>query len=258
MANHQRLHGRVGLISGTATGIGRAGARLFASEGARLVCIDNNEQLGQATVRQIADEGGEALFVHGDVGQTADVHGAVRLAVERFGKLDLLWSNAAIQVFKNILDTSEAEWDRLIDVNLKGAYLMAHHGLPELVRAGGGTMVITASISSFVAGERSAAYSASKGGLLMLTRALAVDHARQGIRVNCICPGATDTPLQEADMRTRPMPYEEAVRRDMEAHPLGRYATPDEVAKAALFLSCDDSSFTTGSALFVDGGFTAQ
>jgi dihydroanticapsin dehydrogenase len=119
-------------------------------------------------------------------------------------------------------------------------------------------MVITASISSFVAGERSAAYSASKGGLLMLTRALAVDHARQGVRVNCICPGATDTPLQEADMRTRPMPYEEAVRRDMEAHPLGRYATPDEVARAALFLSCDDSSFTTGSALFVDGGFTAQ
>ncbi len=258
MTSQRRLDGRVGLISGTATGIGAAGARLFAREGAALVTIDVNETEGRRTVEAIEAAGGRATLVVGDVSQAPVVRAAVELAVERYGKLDLLWSNAAIQVFKTILDTTEAEWDRLIDVNLKGAYQIAHCGIPELIKAGGGTMVITASISSFVAGERSAAYTASKTGLLGLTRALALDHANAGIRVNCIAPGATDTPLQEADMRARDMAYEEAVRADQEAHPLKRYATPEEVAQAALFLSSSDSSFTTGSTLFVDGGYTAQ
>jgi meso-butanediol dehydrogenase / (S,S)-butanediol dehydrogenase / diacetyl reductase len=258
MTGHGRLGGRVGLVSGTATGIGAAGARLFAREGAALVTIDVNDTEGRRTVEAIEAEGGRALLVVGDVSEAAVVRRAVDLAVERYGKLDLLWSNAAIQCFKTILDTTEAEWDRLIDVNLKGAYQIAHFGIPQLIDAGGGTMVITASISSFVAGERSAAYTASKAGLLGLTRALALDHASAGIRVNCIAPGATDTPLQEADMRARDMPYEDAVRADQQAHPLRRYATPDEVAQAALFLSTSDSSFTTGSTLFVDGGFTAQ
>lgn len=253
-----KLEGRVGLITGTATGIGAAGARRFAREGAALVTIDVNEAAGRQTVADIEAAGGRALFMPGDVADGAVVRSAVDLAEERFGRLDLLWSNAAIQVFKTIVDTSEAEWDRLIDVNLKGAYQIAHHGIPALVRAGGGTIVITASISSFVAGERSAAYTASKAGLLGLTRALALDHARDGIRVNCIAPGATDTPLQEADMRARDMAYEAAVAADKEAHPLKRYATSDEVANAAVFLSCDDSSFTTGSTIFVDGGYTAQ
>ena len=202
--------------------------------------------------------GGHATLVVGDVSDASVVRAAVELAVQRYGQLDLLWSNAAIHNFKTILDTTEAEWDRIIDVNLKGAYQIARFGIPQLIKAGGGTMVITASISSFVAGERSAAYTASKAGLLGLTRALAIDHAAAGIRVNCIAPGATDTPLQEADMRTRDMPYEDAVRADQEAHPLKRYATPEEVAQAALFLSSSESSFTTGSTLFVDGGFTAQ
>lgn len=258
MTTQGRLDGRVGLITGTATGIGAAGARLFAREGAVLVTIDVNEAEGLRTVEAIEADGGRATLVVGDVSNAAVVRSAVDLAVERYGKLDLLWSNAAIQVFKTIIDTTEEEWDRLIDINLKGAYQVAHLGIPQLIKAGGGTMVITASISSFVAGERSAAYTASKAGLLGLTRALALDHAKAGIRVNCIAPGATDTPLQEADMRARDMPYEEAVRADQEAHPLKRYATPEEVAQAALFLSSSESSFTTGSTLFVDGGFTAQ
>lgn len=258
MAYEGRLHGRVGLITGTATGIGAAGARLFASEGASLVTIDINETAGRETVADIQAAGGRAIFVHGDVADARVVASAVAVAVETYGKLDLLWSNAAIQVFKTILDTTESEWDRLIAVNVKGAYQVAHLGIPELIRAGGGTIVITASISSFVAGERSAAYTASKAALLGLTRALALDHARDRIRVNCVAPGATDTPLQEADMRSRSIPYDEAVQADKDAHPLKRYATPLEVAEAALFLSSDASSFTTGSTIFVDGGFTAQ
>jgi NAD(P)-dependent dehydrogenase (short-subunit alcohol dehydrogenase family) len=253
-----RLADRVGLISGTATGIGAAGARLFASEGAALVTIDMNAAGGRETVSDIDAAGGRALFFQGDVSDARVVSGAVDAAVRQFGKLDLLWSNAAIQVFKTILDTSESEWDRLMAVNVKGAYQMAHLGIPELIKAGGGTVVITASISSFVAGERSAAYTASKAALLGLTRALALDHAQHGIRVNCVAPGATDTPLQEADMRARAMPYEDAVRADQAAHPLKRYATPLEVAEAALFLSSPASSFTTGSTIFVDGGYTAQ
>ncbi|HZS90649.1 MAG TPA: glucose 1-dehydrogenase [Chloroflexota bacterium] len=252
-----KLAGRVGLITGTATGIGRAGALLFAREGAALVTLDVNEERGRQTVAEIAAAGGRATFVHGDVARAADVERAVRTAVQEHGKLDLLWSNAGIPVFKTIVETTEEEWDRIVDVNLKGSYLVARFGIPELQRAGGGTMVLTASVSSVIGARRWAAYCATKGGVLMLCRAMALDYADQNIRINCICPGSTDTPLQEADMRSRDIPYEQAVREDKAAHPMNRYGTPDEVARAALFLSCDDSSFTTGSALFVDGGLTA-
>jgi NAD(P)-dependent dehydrogenase (short-subunit alcohol dehydrogenase family) len=254
----RRLEGRVGLISGTASGIGRAGSLLFSAEGASLVTLDVDEKGGRATVEAVEASGGRAVFVHGDVSRAADVERAVETAVSVYGKLDLLWSNAGIPVFKTVVDTSEDEWDRLIDVNLKGSFLIAHHGLPELVRAGGGTMVITASTSSFAGAERWAAYCASKGGLVMLCKAMAVDHARDNIRINCVCPGAVDTPLQEADLRQRGGSYEEAVRADRAAHPMNRFATPEEIARAALFLASDDSTFMTGSALIVDGGFLAQ
>lgn len=253
-----KLAGRVGLISGTATGIGRAGALLFAREGAALVTLDVNEEQGRQTVAEIQAAGGRATFVHGDVSSAADVERAVRAAVEMYGKLDLLWSNAGIGVFKNIVDTTEEEWDRIVGVNLKGAYLIARFGIPELLRAGGGTYVLTASVSSFVGGKEWAAYCATKGGVLMLCKAMALDYAEQNVRINCVCPGSTDTPLQEADMRRRTIPYEQAVREDKAAHPMNRYARPEEVARVALFLSCDDSSFTTGSAVVVDGGLTAQ
>jgi len=255
----EKLRGRVGLITGTATGIGRAGALLFAREGAALVTMDVNDKLGRQTAAAVEAAGGRAIFVHGDVAKAADVERAVRAAVDTYGKLDLLWSNAGIGVFqRTIPQTTLEEWDRLLAVNLTGAFHVAKYGIPELLRAGGGTVVFTASISSVAGAEKWAAYCATKGGVLMLCRAMALDHARQNIRLNCVCPGSTDTPLQEADMRSRPKPYQEAVREDQAAHPMNRYATPEEVAKAALFLSCDDSSFTTGSAIFVDGGFTAM
>jgi NAD(P)-dependent dehydrogenase (short-subunit alcohol dehydrogenase family) len=254
-----KLDGRVGLLTGTATGIGRAGATLFASEGAALVTLDNNEEEGRRTVEGIEKTGGRAVFVHGDVSKPADVERAVATAIDRYGKLDLVWSNAGVGVFKTIPETEIDEWDYIVGVNLKGAFLVGKYAIPELIRAGGGTVVITGSVNSFVADRQWAAYCATKGGVLMLARAMALDHAPENVRVNCVCPGSVDTALQERWLRARSgLAYSDAVAADQAAHPLGRYATAEEVARAALFLSCGDSAFTTGSAVMVDGGLTAQ
>lgn len=254
----RKLEGRVALISGISTGLGRAGALLFAREGAVVVGLDVDADGAAATVAEMVDGGGAGAVATGDASRSEDVQRAVREAMDRFGKLDLLWANAGIGVFKDVVDTTEAEWDRIVGVNLKGAYLMAHFGIPALRRAGGGTVVLTASTSAVVGSPRWAAYCATKGGMLMLCRAMALDHAGDGIRVNCVCPGSIDTPLLQQDMRSRGVPIEEAIEQDRGAHPMNRIGRPDEVARAALFLSCDDSSFTTGSALFVDGGYAAQ
>jgi NAD(P)-dependent dehydrogenase (short-subunit alcohol dehydrogenase family) len=252
-----KLAGRVGLMTGAATGIGRAGALLFAQEGAAMVLLDVNAADGQAVADEIVRDGGRATFVHGDVTSAADVQGAVSVATETYGKLDLVWANAGIPVFKTIVDTTEEEWDRIVDVNLKGMFLVSKYSIPQLIAAGGGTLVLTASCSSFVGAKRWSAYCATKGGVLMLTRAMALDYAEQNVRINCVCPGSVDTPLLHAEMRTKSVPPEEALREDAAAHPMNRHARPEEIARAALFLSCDDSSFSTGSALVVDGGYTA-
>ena len=214
-ADGQRLRGRVGIITGAASGIGAASAD--------------------------------------------DVTRAVRTATERFGKLDLLWANAGTGVAKTAPETTLEEWNRVLAVNLTGAFLLAKYRIPELAACGGGTMVITGSANSFAADRSWAAYCASKGGLLMLCRALALDHAADGIRVNIVCPGSVTTPLHEDWLRGRPggRPLPEIREEDRAAHPLGRFADPAEVARAALFLSSAESSFTTGSPLLVDGGVTA-
>jgi len=254
-----KLAGRAGLITGMASGIGRAGAELFAREGAAVVAMDVDAAAGQKAVEDIAQQGGRAVFHNGDAADPADVRAAVARAVDTFGRLDLVWANAGVNVFKNVVDTTEDEWDRLIDVNLKGCFLAAKYSIPEMIRAGGGTIVFTGSVNSFVGDPGAPAYCASKGGILMLARAVALEYADRGIRVNCLCPGSTDTPFQEAALRAIPdESYEDLVRQEHAAIPLGRYATPAEVAKAALFLSCDDSSFITGSALTVDGGYTTK
>jgi NAD(P)-dependent dehydrogenase (short-subunit alcohol dehydrogenase family) len=254
-----KLAGRVGLLTGMASGIGRAGAELFAREGAAIVAMDVDAVAGEKNVADITQHGGRAVFHHGDAAAAADVRTAVALAVEVFGHLDLVWANAGVNVFKNIVDTTEDEWDRLIDVNLKGCFLAAKYAIPELIRAGGGTVLFTGSVNSFVGDPGAPAYCASKGGILMLARAVALEYADDRIRVNCLCPGSTDTPFQEAALRAIPeSDYEDLVRQEHAAIPLGRYATAAEVAKAALFLSSDDSSFVTGSALMVDGGYTTK
>ncbi len=222
-----RLRGRVGLITGAASGIGAAGAELFAAHGAALVLVDTDAAGGERRAAAIAAGGGRAVFVAGDAASAGDISRAVRVAVDRFGKLDLLWANAGIGVAKTVPEMTVEEWTRVLDVNLTGASW--------------------------------AAYCASKGGLLMLCRALALDHADDGIRVNIVCPGSVATPLHEAWLRGRPggRPLAEVREADRDAHPLHRFADPAEVARAALFLSCAESSFTTGSPLLVDGGVTA-
>jgi NAD(P)-dependent dehydrogenase (short-subunit alcohol dehydrogenase family) len=256
-----RLAGRVALLTGMASGIGRAGAEAFAREGAAVVALDIDAAEGQKAVVGLTEAGARAVFHHGDAATSADVQAAVALAVETFGQLDLVWANAGVNVFKNIVDTTEEEWDRVIDVNLKGCFLAAKHSIPELIRAGGGTIVFTGSVNSFVGDPGAPVYCASKGGILMLARAIALEYADQHIRVNCLCPGSTDTPFQEAALRAisgTEAEYSALVREEEAAIPLGRYATAAEVAKAAVFLSCDDSSFVTGSALMVDGGYTTK
>ena len=255
-----RLHGRVGLITGAASGIGAAGAELFAAHGAALVLVDTDAAGGERTADVItARRGGRAVFVRGDAASADDISRAVGVAVAQFGKLDLLWANAGTGVAKTVPQTTVEEWTRVLAVNLTGAFLLAKFGIPRLAAAGGGTMVITGSANSFTADRSWAAYCASKGGLLMLCRALALDHAADGIRVNIVCPGSVSTPLHEAWLRGRPggRPLAEVRDEDRAAHPLHRFADPAEVASAALFLSCAESSFTTGSPLLVDGGVTA-
>jgi NAD(P)-dependent dehydrogenase (short-subunit alcohol dehydrogenase family) len=221
--------------------------------------MDSDGGGGRETVEAIEKEEGRAVFHHGDVAKPSDVRGAVELAVGTFGGLDLVWANAGVGVFKSVVETTEDEWDRLIDVNLKGCFLSAKYAIPALLRSGGGTILFTGSINSLIADPGAPAYCASKGGILMLCRAIALDYADRNIRVNCLCPGATDTPLQEASLRAVPgASYEELVAREEAAIPLQRYATPLEVAQAALFLSCKESAFVTGTSLVVDGGYTAK
>jgi NAD(P)-dependent dehydrogenase (short-subunit alcohol dehydrogenase family) len=255
----QRLRGRVGIITGAASGIGAAGADLFAAHGAALVLLDQDPAGGQRVADAITARHGRAVFLSGDAASADDVTRAVRTATERFGKLDLLWANAGTGVAKTVPQTTLEEWNRVLAVNLTGAFLLAKYGFPELAAGGGGTMVITGSANSFAADRSWAAYCASKGGLLMLCRALALDHAADGIRVNIVCPGSVTTPLHEDWLRGRPggRPLPEVREEDRAAHPLGRFADPVEVARAALFLSSAESSFTTGSPLLVDGGVTA-
>lgn len=255
-----QLSGRVGVLTGTATGIGRAGALRFAREGAAIVALDSNAEEGQRTVDLVTEQGGRAEFLHGDVSSEIDVVSAISRAAESFGPVNLLWGNAGMGVYKSATETSKEEWERIWNVNVTGNFLLAKHGIPHLVASGGGTVVFTASVNAFVGDREWAAYCATKGAIVGFARALAVDHAAEGVRVNCVCPASTDTPLQEQWLRRRltaDTTYEQAVRADQAAHLLDRYATPEEVAAAALFLSSDESSFSTGSVLMVDGGLTA-
>ena len=253
-----RLAGRVGVITGGGGGIGRAGAVRFAAEGAALVLLDPDRAGAAATVAEIQAAGGRALAVAGDGAAEADVAAAVRAAVDTWGRLDLLWANAGIGVSKTVPETTLAEWERVVAVNLTGAFLLAKYGIPELARAGGGTMVLSGSANSFSADRRWAAYCATKGALVMLCKALALDHAGDGVRVNIVCPGSVTTPLHERWLREHAEgAYDDALAADTAAHPLGRLGTPRDVADAALFLSCAESSFITGASLAVDGGVTA-
>ncbi|MBI2218753.1 MAG: glucose 1-dehydrogenase [Candidatus Rokubacteria bacterium] len=250
-----RLRGKVALITGAGMGIGREAAVLFAREGARVIAGDINGAAAQETVRVVEAAGGQALAVTGDVALEADVERMVADGVRRFGALHVLYANAGVlwkDRDRSVLETDADWWDRVMAINLKGVFWLTKHGIPHLQRAGGGSIVLMGSVSALVGFTRAQdAYTCAKGALISLTRSLAIQFAKDGIRCNIIHPGIVDTPLQA--------PYlTEELRREFRAGiPLGRIAEPREIANVALFLASDEASFMTGAELVVDGGFTA-
>jgi NAD(P)-dependent dehydrogenase (short-subunit alcohol dehydrogenase family) len=255
MPTPPRLEGKVALITGAGNGMGRAAALLFASEGARIVVADAVEAGGALTVDSVRDAGGEACFVRVDVSEADQVAAMVDAAMQQYGGLHVLYNNAGIFPTDDagVTDTPEATWDRVMDVNLKGVWLGCRFGVPAMLDSGGGSIV---NVSSLVALMGSAtpqvAYTASKGGVLALTRELAIEYSRQGIRANALCPGPIETPLL-AELLDDP----DWARRRLVHIPMGRPGRAEEVARAALFLASDDSSFMTGASLIVDGGISA-
>jgi NAD(P)-dependent dehydrogenase (short-subunit alcohol dehydrogenase family) len=250
-----RLQGKVELITGGGGGIGRETAMLFAREGAHVVVVDVNDAAGQATVEAVETNGGEALYVHADVARAQDCAAMVEAAEARFGKLNVLFNNAGIMHSQDddAIATEEEIWDLTMAINLKGVFLGCKFGIPALRRAGGGTIINTASFVALLgAAMPQLAYTASKGGVLAMTRELAVIHARENIRVNALCPGPLRTEMLMKFLNT-----EEKRQRRLVHIPMGRFGEAKEMAYAALYLASDESSFVTGSEFVVDGGITA-
>jgi NAD(P)-dependent dehydrogenase (short-subunit alcohol dehydrogenase family) len=252
-----RLANKVALITGGTSGIGDATAILFAREGASVALSGRNQERGQQVRDTILRNGGKAIFIKADVRQAEDCRRAVDETLSAFGQLDILFNNAGVFYAHTVIDCSEKEWDEQLDVNLKGTFLMSQFALPEMIRRGSGVIINNSSGWGIAGGDSAVAYCASKGGIVLLTKAMAIDHGRQGIRVNCICPGDVDTPMLPADARMRGLKWQDYLA-GCANRPLGRIGTPDEIAKAVLFLASDDSSFMTGAALVVDGGGTAD
>jgi NAD(P)-dependent dehydrogenase (short-subunit alcohol dehydrogenase family) len=248
-----RLRDRVALVTGGASGIGRATARLLAQEGAAITIADLDASGGQAVVQEIVAGGGQALFVPCDVSRASDCQRAVQLTVATFGGLDILFNNAGLIRRADVLDTTEEEWDRVMAVNVKSVFLMSKYAIPHLAERGGGAIVNTASGWGLTGGRNAVSYCASKGAVVNMTRAMALDHGHQNIRVNCICPGDTDTAMLRDEARQLGQSDEQFLQWAAD-RPLQRIGQPEDIAQAVLYLASDDSSFVTGTAHVVDGG----
>jgi NAD(P)-dependent dehydrogenase (short-subunit alcohol dehydrogenase family) len=252
-----RLKDKVALITGGTSGIGEATAILFAKEGAKVAITGRNQERGDALAQRIVNSGGRAIFIRTDVRDAGECRREVGETSAAFGHIDILFNNAGVFYPHTTLDCTEEEWDLQIDTNLKGTFLMSKFALPGMIKRGSGVIVNNSSGWGIVGGDSAVAYCASKGGVVLLTKAMAIDHGRQGIRVNCICPGDVDTPMLPEDARMRGQKWEDYLA-GCSNRPLGRIGTADEIAKAALFFASDDSSFMTGASLVVDGGGTAD
>ena len=255
-----RLESKVALITGGGSGIGRACAEMFAREGARVAVSDISLERAQATTQFVTSHGGDAIAISGDVSVGDDAQNMVSATVEKFGKLDVLVNSAGVSARNAMPKGSSPEevWDKVIDVNLKGTYMVSWHAMPEMAKSGGGSIINLSSIMGLVGypvgmGGGFNPYNPSKGGVLQFTRNLAIDSASKNVRVNCICPGYVETDLTSALTKDA-----EALSRLETLHPIGRLGQPEEIAYAALYLASDESGFVTGTPLGVDGGYTAQ
>lgn len=252
-----RLAGKTALITGAGSGIGRACALLFAREGARVGVAGRRAEPLATVAAEIHQAGGVALAVACDVTKAAEVENGVRTVAARFGRLDIVVNNAGVLLAASAEETSEGDWDRLLAVNLKGTFLVSRAALPELRKAGGGSIINIGSVLGLVGMKKRVAYAAAKGGVALLTKAMALDHAHEAIRINCICPSLVETELLRDVLAAMPSP-DLALRQRIEQIPLGRIGRPEDVAHMALFLASDESSWVTGAALPLDGGVSAH
>lgn len=249
-----RLDGKVAVITGAASGMGRATALRFAREGAKVLLADVDTDGGASALDAITGAGGDAAFLRVDVSRSADVQEMIRVAVQELGGLDVLFNNAGIEGQSSWLaDCTEENWDRVLAINLKGVFLGMKYALPHMAAQGHGSIINTASVAGLVGWRAGGAYSASKAGVANLTRTAALEYARYNVRVNAICPGVIHTPMLE---RINPNP--EMMQRLITMQPMPRLGTPDDIANMALFLASDESTFVTGAMLPVDGGYTAR
>jgi NAD(P)-dependent dehydrogenase (short-subunit alcohol dehydrogenase family) len=248
-----RLGNKTALITGAGSGIGRATALLFAREGAAVAIADINQEAGNNTAAAITTNGGRALFERTDVSSAADCKRTVERSIREFGSIDILFNNAGIIRRATVLELTEKDWDLTMRVNLRSMYLMCREVIPHMLKSGSGSIINMASGWGLAGGPKAAAYCASKGAVVLITKALAVDHGRQNIRVNCLCPGDTDTGMLRSEAQQLGVPETEFLA-DSGRRPLGRMGTPEDIAKAALYLASDAASFVTGAALVVDGG----
>ncbi len=250
------LDGRVALVTGGGSGIGRASSLAYARDGAKVVIVDVNVEGGEETVQSIKEAGGEAILVHADVSKAVEVQQMVDRTVEAYGRLDCAFNNAGVSGRSRgtMVNHSEDEWDRVIGINLKGVWLCMKAQIPQMLKQGGGAIVNNASVAGLVGIRRTSAYVAAKHGVVGLTKAAALEYAESGIRVNAVCPGYINTPLVRSVFDQLEGMEEEVIAR----HPLGRLGEPHEIAEAVVWLSSDAASFVTGHTMTVDGGYVAQ
>ncbi|MEL7225819.1 MAG: glucose 1-dehydrogenase [Cyanobacteria bacterium P01_D01_bin.36] len=250
-----KLNGKVSLITGAASGIGRASALRFAKEGAVVVCVDIDEERAIATAKTIQSAGGQALGLGVDVAKEEEVKGAIATTQSAFGQLDILFNNAGLSILKPIPDTTEADLDRLLSVNFKGLFFGCKHAIPVMEAQGSGVIINTASELAFVGQPLYSAYCATKGAILAFTRSLALECAPKGIRANAICPGPVTTPLLqvEFDLAQDPIAEAEAAAKEL---PIGRLGTPEDIANVVTFLASDEASYIVGAGILADGGRT--